>query len=311
MTDLHPQCRTFLDGFNAAWPAVDYETITASELRTLFNGPSPFAAGDEVRSIEERSIDGPGGPLRLRIYHPRGETPGPLPITLYFHGGGFVFGPVEGHDNVCRTLAQRANSLVVSVDYRLAPEARFPAANEDALAALEWVVRHAALIGGDGSRVAVAGDSAGGNLATVLARQAVDRGIALRHQLLIYPVTDCRFDTASYEAFAEGYLLTQPMMRWYWRQYLAEPGLACHPFASPLQQARLDGMPPTTILTAGFDPLRDEDHAYALALQAAGVPVTTREWKDQIHGFVSMMGAIDAAGEALDYAANALREAMR
>jgi acetyl esterase len=310
MTDLHPQCRALLDGFVAAWPIVDYETITAPELRALFTGPSPFAPGDEVQSIEDRVIEGPGGPLRLRQYRPRTQTAGPLPITLYFHGGGFVCGPVEGHDNVCRSLAQRARTLVVSVDYRLAPEARFPAANDDALAALEWVLEHAAGIGGDRSRVAVAGDSAGGNLATVLAHQAADRGIELKHQLLFYPVTDCRFDTASYGSCAEGYLLTLAMMQWYWRQYLGDPAQAGDPAASPLRQRRLDAMPPATIVTAGFDPLRDEGSAYVRALQAAGVDVNWREWPDQIHGFVSMLGAIDAANEALDLGAASLRTAF-
>lgn len=310
MTALHPQSQAVLDGFVAAWPTVDYDTITAAELRSLMNGPSPFAAGDEVASIEDLRIEGPGGPLRLRIYRPLTSSIGPLPVTLYFHGGGFVFGPVEGHDNVCRTLAHRAGTLVVSVDYRLAPEAPFPAALEDALTALEWVLDHAVDLGGDAARIAVAGDSAGGNIATVLAHQAAERGIALRHQLLIYPVTDCRFDTGSYGSFAEGYLLSRPMMRWYWRQYLGDLAQAANPAASPLRQQRLDAMPATTLLTAGFDPLRDEGRAYAQALNDAGVAVSWREWADHIHGFVSMLGAIDAASEALDFGAQALRTAF-
>jgi acetyl esterase len=310
MTALHPQSRAILDGFVAAWPAVDYDTVTAEQLRGLLSGPSPFAPGDEVASIEDRTMAGPGGPLRLRLYTPRREGHAPLPVTLYFHGGGFVYGPVEGHDNVCRSLAQRARTLVVSVDYRLAPESRFPAANNDALAALEWVLEHARELGADAARVAVAGDSAGGNLATVLAHQAADRGIELKHQLLIYPVTDCRFDTVSYLAFSEGYLLSQPMMRWFWRQYLNDLALGNDPAASPLRQRRLDAMPPTTIITAGFDPLRDEGRAYALALQSAGVPTQLREWDAHIHGFVSMLGAIDAAEEAINFGAAALRSAF-
>jgi len=305
---LHPQCRALLDTFVAAWPAVDYSRVEAAEFRTLMSGPSPFASGDEVESISDRVIDGPGGPLRLRIYRPHGAT-GSLPITLYFHGGGFVFGPIEGHDNVCRTLAQRAGTLVVSVDYRLAPEAKFPAANEDALAALRWVRANADSLRADPARIAVAGDSAGGNLATVLAHQASAAGIALRHQLLFYPVTDARFDTGSYRDFADGYLLTLDMMQWYWRQYLPDPGVASNPAASPLRRSDLVGLPPATIVLAGFDPLRDEGRAYGDALRAAGVLVELREWPDQIHGFVSMLGVLEGAEQALDFAARVLRRA--
>jgi acetyl esterase len=305
---LHPQCRALLDGFVAAWPAIDYSRIQATELRTLLSGPSPFAPGDDVQAITEPTIDGPGGALRLRLYRPHGGS-GALPITLYFHGGGFTCGPVEGHDNVCRTLAQRALSLVVSVDYRLAPEAPFPAATQDALAALKWVHAHAGFLGGDAARLAVAGDSAGANLATVLAHQARGTGITLKHQVLLYPVTDARFDTASYRDFAQGYLLSREMMQWYWRQYLPDPAMGADPAASPLRQTELSGMPAATVIIAGFDPLRDEGLAYAQALRGAGVPVDVKVWEDQIHGFASMLGALDGAAEALDYCAAALARA--
>ncbi len=306
---LHPQCRVLLDTFVAAWPAIDYTRVQATELRALLSGPSPFAPGDEIESIVDRLIEGPGGPLRLRVYRPQCVS-NPLPIALYFHGGGFACGPVEGHDNVCRTLAQRAGTLVVSVDYRLAPEAKFPAANEDALAALRWVHAHADTLGADATRIAVAGDSAGGNLATVLAHQARATGIALRHQLLFYPVTDAQFDTTSYRDFAQGYLLTLDMMQWYLRQYLPDPSAASDPAASPLRQNDLAGLPSATIIIAGFDPLRDEGRAYAQALRAAGVTVNLCEWPDQIHGFASMLGALDAAEEALDFGARSLRLAF-
>jgi acetyl esterase len=307
--ELDPQCRALLDSFVAAWPAIDYASITASELRNLLAGPSPFAAGDEVRSIVDRNIQGPVGPLRLRIYHPLTQHD-VLPITLYFHGGGFACGQVEGHDNVCRTIAQRAQSVVVSVDYRLAPEAKFPAANHDAMTALNWVREHGSELGGDPGRIAVAGDSAGANLATVLAHRARESEPSLRHQLLFYPVTDCRFDTASYRDFSAGYLLTVEMMQWYWRQYLPDQQWAANPEASPLRQPDLRGVAPATVITAGFDPLRDEGRAYATALRNAHVPVEHREWPGQIHGFVSMIGAIDAALEAIDYGAKALGQAL-
>jgi acetyl esterase len=306
---LHPQCRALLDTFVASWPAIDYSRIEAAELRALLSGPSPFAPGDEVEEISDRIIEGPGGPLRLRLYRPSGAK-APLPVTLFFHGGGFACGPIEGHDNVCRSLAQRGATLVASVDYRLAPEAKFPAANQDALAALRWVHAHAPSLGADASRIAVAGDSAGGNLATVLAHQARGSSIGLRRQLLFYPVTDASFDTESYRAFAEGYLLTVDMMQWYWRQYLPEFCAGRDPAASPLRQTDLAGMPPATIVIAGFDPLRDEGLAYANALQRFGVDVEVRTWQDQIHGFVSMQGALDAADEALSFGAAALARAF-
>jgi acetyl esterase len=306
---LHPQCRAVLAAMAAEMPPIDFATVKAADLRATYGGPSPFAPGDEVESIEDRSIDGPGGALRLRIYRPK-SSDGSLPITLYFHGGGFVFGAIEGHDNVCRSLAHRAQTLVVSVDYRLAPEAKFPAATEDAIAALNWVRGNASALGADGTRIAVAGDSAGGNLATVLARRARDAGIEVRQQLLLYPVTDWRFDTASYSEFAEGFLLTREMMEWFFAQYLPEPQAGAHPDAAPLRAQDLRGLAPATIYAAGFDPLRDENRAYASALEAAGVAVTLREWPDQIHGFISMMGAIDAADEAVDQAAATLRKAF-
>lgn len=311
---LHPQCRAILDGLAAAWPVIDFDRIEAPELRALMSAPSPFLAGDEVASIDDRVIEGPGGPLRLRLYRPRTDRartdPRRLPVTLYFHGGGFVCGPVEGHDNVCRTLAQRAQTLVVSVDYRLAPEHPFPAANQDALAALRWVHVNAATLDADASRMAVAGDSAGGNLATVLAHEARAAGLALRHQLLLYPVTDAGCQTPSFQQFSDGYLLSAAMMRWYWRQYLPTASLGADPAASPLRCATLAGMPAATVFLAGCDPLHDEGLAYANALRDAGVPVDLRVWDGQIHGFASMLGAIDAATDALDHGAAALARAL-
>ncbi|HWI10549.1 MAG TPA: alpha/beta hydrolase, partial [Burkholderiaceae bacterium] len=298
-----------LDAINTAWPAIDWRTIGVEEARALLGGPSMFAPGDEVASVTDRSISGPGGSLRLRLYQPPG-TAGPLPMTVYLHGGGFCTGAPEGHDNVCRSLARRASTLVVSVDYRLAPESPFPAAVHDALAALRWVREHAAEIGGDAARVAVAGDSAGATLATVIARLARDEGPALRHQLLLYPVTDSGCDFASYTELAHGHLLTTEMMRWYWRHYLSRPQDRLDPQACPLRQSDLAAVAPATFVIAGFDPASDEGRAYAAALRDAGVAVSVHEWPDQIHGFASMLGAIDAADAALDQGADALRRAF-
>lgn len=307
---LNPQCQSLLDFMDASFASLDTSTLTASEMRARVDASvSAFASGDEVASIENISIDGPGGPLRLRFYRPIGDFD-VLPATLYFHGGGFVCGAVEGHDNVCRTLAQRAQTLVVSVDYRLAPEAKFPAATHDALASLEWLLANVKELGIDPGRVAVCGDSAGGNLAAVIAQQARSRALPICHQLLFYPLTDCRMDSESYTANGEGYLLTKDLSQWFMHQYLPDESCASDPTASPLRQPDLRGVAPATIVTAGFDPLRDDGRAYAKALEAAGIPVVLREWGDQIHGFASMLGLLEGATEALDFGAKVLREAF-
>jgi acetyl esterase len=304
---LDPQAKAILDAL-AAMPAVDYASIGAPEFRAMMDGPSMFAPGDTVARVENRDIPGPGGPLGVRLYH--GVEGAGLPIVVYFHGGGFVIGNLDTHDNICRCLARRAEALVVSVNYRLAPEAKFPAAVKDACAALAWVHRHAREIGGDAGRIAVAGDSAGGNLAAVTALHWRDHGPALRHQLLLYPVTDWRADTESYQKYAQGYFLTWDMMNWYTRQYLPDERAADDPRASPLRSRDLSGLPPATVITAEYDPLRDEGEAYARALRAAGVAVELHRWPGQIHGFASMLGAVGAADQALSTAALGLRGAF-
>ena len=302
---LDPHAQGMLQAM-AALPQPDFSTLTAEQFRAS-TGSAPFSPGDSVARTEDREIAGPGGVLRLRLYYP--ESAGPLPLTLFLHGGGFVACGLDSHDNVCRCLAVRAKTLVVSVDYRLAPEAPFPAATEDALAALAWLREHASGIGGDAQRIAVAGDSAGGNLAAVLAQQAKERGWALRHQLLLYPVTDCAGESASYEACGQGYFLTTEMMRWFRAQYVGKAD-AADPRASPLRARSFAGLPPATIITAEYDPLRDEGEAYALSLRLAGIPATLERWPGQIHGFISMLGLMPAAEPALDYASAALRSAL-
>ncbi len=264
----------------------------------------------ELASIENRTIPGPAGSIPVRIYRPEASTR-PLPLLVYFHGGGFVLCDLDTHDPTCRALAKRAGCVVVSVDYRLAPEAKFPAAPEDCHAALRWATANAAVLGADARRVAVAGDSAGGNLAAVVSLLARERGgPALVHQLLIYPVTDCSFDTPSYLENAEGYLLTRDMMRWFWNHYLAKPEDGAGPLASPLRAASLAGLPPATVLTAEYDPLRDEGEAYAARLREAGVPTALKRYDGMFHGFFAMTARIDRAREAVDDAARALREAF-
>ncbi|WP_415768928.1 alpha/beta hydrolase [Pseudomonas sp. LB3P38] len=309
---LHPQAKAALE-LLSLMPPMDY-SMDGAQIRAVLaqmpEGQSPFSPGDEVRRIEDLSIEGPAGRLSLRLYYPDAE--GPLPITLYLHGGGFVFGSPQMHDNVCRCLANRAASLVVSVDYRLAPEAKFPAALDDSLAALNWVVSHAPSLGGDPSRIAIAGDSAGGNLATVIANiDAQNAAPTLCHQVLLYPVTDCRFDSPSYQARGEDYFLTTEMMQWYWDQYLPDQSAANDPRASPLRATLSPAVAPATLITAEYDPLCDEGEAYAQALRAAGVIARLHRWDGQIHGFASMLGVIDAADEALSVAATALQLAFK
>ncbi|MGF6282747.1 alpha/beta hydrolase [Pseudomonas silensiensis] len=309
---LHPQAKAALE-LLALMPPMDYSMDGAqirAALAKMPEGESPFSPGDEVQRIEDVSIEGSAGRLSLRLYYPDAESP--LPITLYLHGGGFVFGSPQMHDNVCRCLANRAACLVVSVDYRLAPEAKFPAALDDGLTALNWIITNATSLGGDPSRIAIAGDSAGGNLATVIANiDAQNVTPTLRHQVLLYPVTDCRFDSPSYRARGEDYFLTTEMMQWYWKQYLPDQSAANDPRASPLRATLSPAVAPATVITAEYDPLCDEGEAYAKALRAVGVVTRLHRWEGQIHGFASMLGVIDAADEALSVAATALQLAFK
>ena len=304
---LDPQAQAMLQALSRLRP-FDFATLTGEGYRAVMDRSGLFAAGDEVHAVEEREIAGPGGSLRLRIYRP-GAMSG-YPVTLFFHGGGFVGCTLDTHDNICRCLCRRADSIVVSVDYRRAPEAPFPAAVEDALAALRWVHAHAAEFGGDKARLAVAGDSAGGNLSAVVSQLCRGSGPVLRHQLLIYPATDFAAETDSRRTRAEGYFLTAELMRWFGNQYTPDPTVRGDPRVSPLRATDFRGLPPATVLVAGYDPLHDEGLAYADRLRDAGVPVELLDYPGQIHGFINMLGAIGTADEALDRCAAALRGAF-
>ncbi|PPE75873.1 alpha/beta hydrolase [Solimonas fluminis] len=305
---LDPQAQAMLQALSRLRP-FEFATLTGEGYRAVMDRSGLFAAGDAVHSVEEREIPGPGGGLRLRIYRP--GAMGGYPVTLFFHGGGFVGCTLDTHDNVCRCLCRRADSIVVSVDYRRAPEAPFPAAVEDALAALRWVHAHAAEFGGDPGRLAVAGDSAGGNLSAVVSQLCRGTGPALSHQLLIYPATDFAAETESRRTRAEGYFLTAELMRWFGDQYTPDPAVRGDPRVSPLRAADFRNLPPATVLVAGYDPLCDEGLAYAGRLREAGVPVEVLDYPGQIHGFINMLGAIGAADEALDRCAGALERAFR
>jgi acetyl esterase len=249
------------------------------------------------------------GPIRLRIYEPKGAARD-LGVLVYLHGGGWVTGSLDSHDGVCRALCARAPCVVVAVDYRLAPEHRFPAALDDAWAATAWVAEHAASIGGDPSRIAVGGDSAGGTLAAGVAFRARDHGLALALQLLVYPVTDHDLERRSYRENGSGYGLTKDAMRWFWSQYLGPGGDPTDPEAAPLRARDLAGIAPALVLTVEYDPLRDEGDAYAERLRAAGVPVTHRRFDGLIHGVLRMPGTIRRGQELLDACTEALREAF-
>jgi acetyl esterase len=260
--------------------------------------------------VVDRSIEGPdGGEIPLRIYTPSGGGDA-LPVLVLFHGGGFIAGSPDSHDGGARELCALARAIVVSVDYRLAPEHKFPAAAEDCHAALLWTAAHAAEFGGDATRLAITGDSAGGNLAAAVALMNRDRGgPRLALQALVYPVIDPACATASAMDNAEGYLLTTASMKWMWSLYVNDALDYENPYAAPIAASSLAGLPPALVITAEFDPLRDEGEAYGRALEAAGVPVTISRYDGMIHGFASCFDVTPQAGEAAGEVARALQAA--
>lgn len=306
---LDPDAQTLLDMVRVAnRPA--FETVGAVEARRLYAAGRPVLAPEPMPVAEARDLTmpGPGGALPLRLYRPiAGKM---LPALVYFHGGGWVVGSIETHDTVCRHLAVRAECAVISVEYRMGPEHKFPAAVEDCIAATEWVAENGAELGLDARRLAVGGDSAGGNLAAVVGLVVRDRGRPrLSYQLLIYPATDAGMGHPSVARYAEGYVLTGSTMRWFYEQYLRGPEDVADWRVSPLRAPDLAGVAPAFVMTAGYDPLVDEGDDYARRLAQAGVPVRHRRLDGQIHGFAGNGKVIRAAASALDEAAAALRAA--
>jgi acetyl esterase len=265
-----------------------------------------------IHRTEDRRIPGPDSDLPIRVYWPREAKPGELfPVLLWLHGGGFVIGNLDTHDSVCRMLAEQADCMVVAVDYRLAPEFKFPAAVDDSHAVLCWLASHGSEIGVDAKRIAVGGDSAGGNLAAVLSILARDQGfppIAL--QLLIYPCTAPEPETASHHKFAEGYVLSRNSIVWFYKHYLRSQRDANDFRFAPLQTDDLSRLPPAFVLVAGYDPLRDEGVEYSKRLIEAGNRVTLANYEGVVHGFYLMGGAVDAARRAVAQSAAALKEAF-
>jgi acetyl esterase len=307
---LDPNVKLLLDRM-AEMDAPPMHTMTVEQARASMDAMVPLmGAGEEVASVTDRAIDVGGRTLPVRIYRPEGLGDGPAPTLVFYHGGGFVIGGLLSHDRDCRALANRGGCQVIAVDYRLAPEHPFPAAPEDAVAALDHVVNHADELGVDTDRLAVAGDSAGGNLAAVAALHARDSGIPLCLQLLIYPAVagidaefPSRIDNAS------GYMLDQDSIDWFMARYLPE-GAPGDWRAAPMLAASHADLAPALVITAEFDPLRDEGEAYAAKLQDAGVPAKASRYDGQIHGFFGMGALIPAATAAVDEAGAALRDAL-
>jgi len=263
-------------------------------------------AVEMVGDISHQLIPGPGGDLLARIYRPPG--PGPFPVLVYFHGGGWVIANLDTYDSSCRALTKAANCMVVSVAYRLAPEHKFPAAAEDAYAATQWVMTNAAQLKGDPRRVAVGGESAGGNLAAVTCLMARDRkGKMPVHQMLIYPVTNYAFNTPSYQENANAKPLNKAAMQWFWGHYLNNPADGNNPYASPLRAESLRGLPPATLITADIDPLRSDGQAYAQRLREAGVAVRATNYTGVTHEFFGMGSVVNKAKQAVSEAASGLR----
>ena len=282
-------------------------TMSLTEARAA-DLASIRAGGGEpepVHEVTDLTIAGPGGALPLRLYRPAGERP--LPALLYFFGGGWVLGTVDTADGVSRSLANSSGALVAVAGYRLAPEHRFPAAADDCYAAVRWVAEHAEEIGADPARLAVGGDSAGGNLAAGVALRARADGPALAGQLLVYPNTDQLADDPSMRAADDPFLFNRHSVDWYRRHYLANPGDAANPLASPLRAQSLAGLPPALVITAEFDPLRDQGEAYARRLAREGVQVELSRYPGMAHGFFTMIGTVDASRAAIEQAASRLR----
>jgi acetyl esterase len=308
---LHPEVRALLEMMDAQ-AAPPLESQDPVEARSSRVEPMKMLGGepDALERVEDLSVPGPGGDVPVRIYA-RAHS-GLRPALVYFHGGGFVFGNLDTHDAVCRALAKQSGAVVISVDYRLSPEDKFPAAVEDSYAVTRWAAANAERLGIDERRITVGGDSAGGNLATVVAMRCRDAGgPALASQLLIYPVTDVSsFETASHRELAEGYFLTRAAMDWFIGHYLPSNDLTRHPEVSPLLAPDLSRLPPALVITAEFDPLRDEGEAYAQRLRQAGVPVTLTRYPGMIHGFVSMRGVLAGGRQAIREAAEYIQQAV-
>lgn len=291
-------------------PPVETQPLAVTRADAIAFAMTGAGEKQDVAGVEDRVLPGPAGDIPVRVYTPEGD--GPFPVIAYLHGGGWVFMGIETHDWICRRLANAARAIVVSVEYRLAPEHPFPAPLDDCMAVVHWLATKADELGGDPARLAVAGDSAGGNLAAaVTLASRADDGPRVSAQVLVYPVTDAACATPSFVQNAEGYLLTASTMRWFWQQYLGEHGDPDDGYASVLRHADLRDLPPTMVITAEFDPLRDEGEAYAEHLAAVGTDVTLRRFDGMIHGFLGMEALVPEADLAMEEIASFLGRTFR
>jgi acetyl esterase/lipase len=299
--------QAMLDRLNEGFPRV--EEMTGAQARAAVAARRmPFDNIEDVRGTSDRSVPGDGGPIGVRIYYPHGEPVDRRPAIVFYHGGGFVFCDIDSHDGFCRALARGTQGIVVSVGYRLAPEHPAPAAALDAFAVFCWVVEQATELGIDPERTAVAGDSAGGNLAAVTAILCRERAVTQpAAQLLLYPAIDPSFDTESYRRYGTGYFNTRASMQWYWRQYLSGETVFDPPYlVAPARADSHAGLAPAVIATAGLDPLHSEGIQYAHRLRSAGVPVVHRDFPGLFHGFMTIQ-SFAPASSALDLVCHDLR----
>ena len=298
---LTPEIQAILDEMNAAPGPPPHEIPVEQARRSHADEAARFCGeGEPVAEVRDHEV----GDVPVRTFRPEGDTP--LPIVVYLHGGGWMMGTLDSYDSLLRALANASGAIVAGVEYRLAPEHRYPAALDDSLAAIEWLIDDADELGGDGSRIAVIGDSAGGNLAAVASRRLRDR---IRYQVLVYPVIDATFETSSYVDFNEGHGLSAASMQRFWRLYLdgSDP---TDPDAAPLHASDLEGVAPAYVITAEEDVLRDEGEAYAEALRKAGVPTELVRWPGTIHGFFRWLAVTPEARKAIDAVGARLRNAL-
>ncbi len=306
---LDPQAQKVVDAL-AALNLKPFKDSTPAEAReSMRSRTAALGPFEEVAAVTDHRVPVAGGEITVRVYKPAGM--GPHPVLVFYHGGGWVIGDLYTHDGICRAMVNAAGCAVASVDYRLAPEFKYPVPVEDSYADLLWVVANATRLGLDPARIAVGGDSAGGNLAAVMSLLARDRrGPRLLLQILVYPVTSYDFGTASYRENATGFVLTTEDMRWFWRHYLSREEQGREMMASPIQAKSLADLPPALVITAGCDPLRDEGEAYAARLRDAGVAVTLTRYPGMFHGFLRMTRILDQSRVLLDEIAGALKKAL-
>ena len=308
---LNPQVQEYLHGLSEQGLPPLYRLSLAEARETYRDLSVPDEPPESVGSVTDRTISGPNGDIPIRLYRP--TTDGPRPALAFFHGGGWMLGGIDTHDALCRALTNATDCVVVAVDYRLAPEHRFPDGLEDCYAATQWLAENAEEIGAMPSALAVAGDSAGATLALGVSLLARDRGgPSIGYQMLAYPPAEFGFETDSYEENAQGYFLTRKDMERFWNGYIRSELDGTHPYAAPLQAEQLDGLAPTFLLTCGFDPLRDDGRALADRLDAAGVPTRHVQYDDMIHGFLTMLAdpELDRARAAIDEIGDAVRSEL-